>query len=415
MSRQHSNPVHVLADGSAAKRLIARPLGSGGHNFSEADIQNLVHAHPECLPIAEIDPLFSDPVPICTELRTSAGPIDNFMITATGLPVLVECKLWKNPEGRRLVVGQILDYAKELRRWSSSDVQREVSRRVNLDGNPLLALVRQAGHEIDEVAFNDALTLNLRRGRFLLLIVGDGIREGVEAIAGYLQDHAGLHFTLGLVEMPIFQMADGSHLIAPRVLARTETILRTVISAPADMLVIDGGEDDEDDDGGTLTPSQRESRTEARARRQLSRLAFWTEFLGGLTLDDPEQVIPPPSRAGNIRFKFPSPGNSVWLSVYRSGGSGRVGLFLSGNANSPGETAARMLELDVVDLREELGPSARIAFGTDFPQVSDDIALPDFEDAHARAKAFEWLRARTNSFINALRPRIRTALDQVGA
>ena len=63
----------------------------------------------------------------------------------------------------------------------------------------MLDLVREAGHTVDEIGFNDALTFNLRRGRFLLLIVGDGIRGGVEAIAEYLQAHAGLHFTLGLV------------------------------------------------------------------------------------------------------------------------------------------------------------------------------------------------------------------------
>ena len=86
--------------------------------------------------------------------------------------------------------------------------------------------------ETNEIAFNDALTTNLRRGRFLLLIVGDGIREGVEAIAEYLQAHAGLHFSLGLVEMPLYGMPDGSRLVVPRVLARTLTVARTVIGMP---------------------------------------------------------------------------------------------------------------------------------------------------------------------------------------
>ena len=52
------------------------------------------------------------------------------------------------------MVGQILDYAKELSRWSSSDLQREVSRRLKLDGNPLLDLVKAVVPEVDEVAFN---------------------------------------------------------------------------------------------------------------------------------------------------------------------------------------------------------------------------------------------------------------------
>jgi len=63
---------------------------------SEADIQELVQQHPECLPIAEIDAMFFGAVPICTELNTSAGPIDNFLVMPSGLPVLVECKLWRH-------------------------------------------------------------------------------------------------------------------------------------------------------------------------------------------------------------------------------------------------------------------------------------------------------------------------------
>jgi hypothetical protein len=105
---------------------LLSPLGHhvGPNAVSEADLQNLIHAHPTALPIGEIDPMFVGAVPICTELSTPAGSIDNLMVTPSGLPVIVECKLWRNPEGRREVVGQILDYAKELSRWSSSDLQR---------------------------------------------------------------------------------------------------------------------------------------------------------------------------------------------------------------------------------------------------------------------------------------------------
>jgi len=226
---------------------VAEPLKpvaqqGGGDAVTEVYIQAFIHEHPACLPIAEIDAMFSDPVPICTELNTPAGSIDNFMVTSSGLPVLVECKLWRNPEARREVVSQILDYAKELSRWSSSDVQREVSHRLKRGGNPLLDMVRAADPLVDEQQFNDALTANLRRGRFLLLIVGDGIREGVEAIAEYLQLHAGLHFSLGLVELPIYVMPNGDRLVAPRVLARTALVTRNVVAVP-DGYSVDEAED----------------------------------------------------------------------------------------------------------------------------------------------------------------------------
>ena len=142
MERQHCVP-HLLVSSSGGAEPLKLVARQGGDAVSEAYIQALVHEHPACLPIAEIDAMFSGAVPICTELSTPAGSIDNFMVTPSGLPVLVECKLWRNPEARREVVSQILDYAKELSRWSSSDVQREVSHRLKRDGNPLLDIVRK--------------------------------------------------------------------------------------------------------------------------------------------------------------------------------------------------------------------------------------------------------------------------------
>lgn len=131
MSRQHATPVH-LADG-ASRAVKPTSFLAGENAISEAEIQHLVHMHPSMLPIREIDPMFADPIAICRELVTPTGNIDNLLITASGLPVLVECKLWRNPQARREVVGQILDYAKELSRWSSADLQREVSKCLKRD------------------------------------------------------------------------------------------------------------------------------------------------------------------------------------------------------------------------------------------------------------------------------------------
>jgi hypothetical protein len=151
MARQRQHGTPLLLTSGAGTAVPLKPLQGSDNAISEADIQRLIDAHPECLPIVEIDPMFSGPVSICTELNTPAGPIDNFMVTPSGLPVLVECKLWRNPEGRREVVGQILDYAKELSRWSSSDLQREVRRRLKREGNPLLEMVRAVDPAVDEI------------------------------------------------------------------------------------------------------------------------------------------------------------------------------------------------------------------------------------------------------------------------
>ena len=338
--------------------------------------------------------MFVGPVAICTELNTPAGPIDNFMVTPSGLPVLVECKLWRNPEGRREVVGQILDYAKELSRWSSSDLQREVSRRLKRDGNPMLEMVRAVDSSVDEIQFNDSLTRNLRRGRFLLLIVGDGIREGVEAIAEYLQAHAGLHFSLGLVEIPIYVMPDGSRLVAPRVLARTTMITRTVVALPDGYAL----QESQDPAIEAEVDPERTALSEAQQR-------FWREFLDILELDDPEQQKPRPARQGYLAFSLPAPGGSSWLTVYRNMRRGEVGVFLSSSRNSPGEYAMNAVADEWGVVKSELGGNAKLVEQDGRTHIIDSLVVGPLEQPEVRKAAFAWLTERVNTFVNVMRPR----------
>src|SRR6187402_2103650 len=117
------NETALNQSSSRWKRL---PLGETAGR-SEAWLRDTLHANPDILPVSDIDPAFTPLCPLCTELSTNAGPIDNVFINATGRLTLVECKLWRNPESRRKVVAQILDYAKELSRWSYSDLQARVN------------------------------------------------------------------------------------------------------------------------------------------------------------------------------------------------------------------------------------------------------------------------------------------------
>lgn len=398
MSRQHATPL-LIRSGLPAAPLTPLPLGAGPDQVSEAELQELLHAHPACLPIVEIDSLFANPVPICMELSTRAGAIDNLLVTPSGLPVLVECKLWRNPEGRREVVGQILDYAKELSRWTASDLQREVARRIERPGNPLLALLREAGHEVDEIAFNDALTHNLRRGRFLLLIVGDGIREGVETIAEYLQVHAGLHFSLGLIELPIFVTAEGDRLVVPRVVARTQLLTRTVVSVPEGQVVLDDSE---------ATDAAEEDRD------PLSRINFWTEFVRGLHLDDPEQSKPRAGRQGYVTTAMPVTDGTCWLVSYRSEPRCEVGVYLSFQRDSSGARVNHLLLQDSAEIIGELGGTASIEPDKSGRQlIQDSIRTGPWTIPAERERALEWLRSRTNDFVNVLRPRIKAAAADI--
>lgn len=407
MSRQHATPLLIPTTGQVQK-LTPRTLAGGPDAVTEDEIQQLVHEHPSLLPIAEIDPIYLGPVAICRELNTPAGPIDNFLVTPGGLPVVVECKLWRNGEARREVVGQILDYARELSRFSASDLDRETRRRLGPAGPSMFELVRTAAPDLNETAFQDALTLNLRRGRFLLLIVGDGVRERVESIAEYLQTHAGLHFSFGLVELPIFDLPNGDRLVAPRVLAHSTVFSRDVVALPEGFAF--GAGENPAPLGETAEPD-----SEVVALGD-DRQAFWTEFLAVLAdrkLDDPEQPIPRAPRTGSMAFGLPAPASSCWLTVYRNINRNEVGLFLSSTRDSVGEAARRRVAEDWDEIGPLLGEGAQLIWKDDLPYIQDTYRPGPLADPEARANAFAWLADRTNTFINVLRPRIRSAVADI--
>jgi hypothetical protein len=370
---------------------LADPL-----SLPEADLQELVHNHPDALPIPEIDPAFSGAISICREMNTPAGPIDNLLVTPSGLPVLVECKLWRNPQARREVVGQVLDYAKELARWTSADIEREAARR----GVPsVIDRVRAHAPEVDEAAFNDTLTTSLERGRCLLLIVGDGVREGVEAIFEHLADQGALHFSFGLVEMPVFELPNGARLATPRIIARTAVNVREVVKLPEGYELKADGLNDE---------ASTDPRTQALGDE---RQAFWRLFLDRLHLDDPEQPVPRAPRQGFITFTLPAPGGSSWITVYREMAKGEVGLFLSFISGSIGQHATEKIsEQAEQEILRELGEEAFATDRNGIQTFAETRHFGDLSDGAVRERAIRWLATRTNDFVNVLRPAMRSAI-----
>lgn len=200
-------------------------------SFSEDSLQELIFEHPELLPITAFEPSFSEIIPVCRELPMPAGRLDNLYVTPQGSLILVECKLWRNPEARRKVISQIMDYAKDIAEWSYDDLAEAINAKNGTNNeNPLYAIVKESPETPAEHIFVDQVSRNLALGRHLLLIVGDGIQEGAENLANFLQQNMGLHFTLGLLEMGIFKLPNKDGLIViPSVIAKTTIIERGVI------------------------------------------------------------------------------------------------------------------------------------------------------------------------------------------
>ncbi|MEQ1751023.1 MAG: hypothetical protein ABL974_16460, partial [Prosthecobacter sp.] len=206
----------------------------------EAFLRDLIHRAPSVLPIGEIEPMFEFARAICIELPNPAGFVDNLLVTSEGGIVLVECKLQRNLQARREVIAQIMDYAAQLQAWTFEDLDRAVRKAMLLGKGTPRGLMEAFDdrEDFDPLAFQDAITRNLRRGRMLLLIVGDGIREGLESLVGILQRHPGFHAALGLIELKLYNLPEGGFIVQPRTLLRTLNIERGVVSFSDDRLAI---------------------------------------------------------------------------------------------------------------------------------------------------------------------------------
>ena len=54
-------------------------------NLDERWLQELIHQHPTCLPMDQIEPGIGPLVPVCMELPLHVGSVDNLFITPEGV------------------------------------------------------------------------------------------------------------------------------------------------------------------------------------------------------------------------------------------------------------------------------------------------------------------------------------------
>ena len=391
MPSQFTAPILIQpgSDPQALERISLSGDEARAH-YDEAWLQQLVFEHAATLPIDEIDRAYAGAVPICMELRTPAGAIDVLYATPQGKLVLLEAKLWRNPEARRKVVGQVLDYAKELGRWTYEDLQREVNRRTGRHGDALLDTVAEASDDIDPTAFIDEVSRSLRQGRFLILICGDGIREGVAMITDFIQRHDTLQFTFGLVEMAVYRMPVSGLLVQPRVLAQSLIVKRTVVSLESEGLV-------------ALDEDEAEQDLDDFAKYYLR---FWTDLIDKLALDDTSVPPPNPSRGGTVVIRMPKGSGGARLMLYCLKKDERVGVFLAFN---PGPLADRVFESLREDRREidkELEVPVDWTLENGKHRVHAYKNFPDIRDPRYRDDIMAFLADRANRFVNTFRSRI---------
>lgn len=376
-----------LLSGDRSTKFVKSDLSEG---FAENWLQKFLLRERELLPLEQVEPGAGKFIPVCGELPLpkSGGTVflDVFGVTSAGRPVLVECKLWRNPQARREVIAQILEYAALLRGWSYADLTARLKAKLGWEGaNPLYTQAAALGCLLSEADFTDAVSRNLRNGDFHLIVAGDGIREDAQAIAEHIGDKGA---RIALVEFQRWEDSEGNRLIVPSVPFRTTVVRqRILVDAEGTALRVSSDEEIEDEVRAEIDPEKVAAITANRS--------FWDRFIAETRFDHPEQ--PPPRHGGNNWVKIGLPSPARWLTAYRS--RGRAGLFL---VEESGSGLIERLIAEAPSIQEEFGPEPlRLHQGND-----RGLSAFAVDEPAGITDQMQWLRDASNRLVNALRPRL---------
>jgi len=228
---------YLIHDLSSQKGERLSHLDPRKKEFDEKWLQGFLMNHPDILPTGDIEPIFYPLVPIGKEVQVAEGRIDILYLSGSGYPVIIETKLWRNPESKREVVAQILDMAFAFSKWSYDQLDEYTKRFAKSfygQEKSLIALMEENLGEVDMEPdeFRDHVEKNLNLGRFLVSIVGDRIRASTLDILNELNRYPGLGLELSMIELECFTVGNEetpSLLIVPRIVKKSEIIERSII------------------------------------------------------------------------------------------------------------------------------------------------------------------------------------------
>lgn len=200
-----SKPMAVL------HRVTAKGLG-----LHESWFRDAIFAEPElvigpCRTAGRVD---ADEtwLPWRIEVNFGAGPVDVLLVSSHGRIGIVETKLSYNPQKRREVVAQVLDYALSLQDSDRDDLPE-------LPNSPHAPL-------------EEDLAECLNSGRFLLVIAGDALDpRALRLSQSMLARHLTSEWDLAMIDLNVYhrQHDEDDLIVVPELLGMVQTELRQVV------------------------------------------------------------------------------------------------------------------------------------------------------------------------------------------
>ena len=97
---------------SKDNKVLLKRIDPNDEGLTEEYIQDIIYEYPELLPLAEIPSSYEPVHAIRKEFPVEKGSIDVFLISSQGNPIIVETKLWKNPEAQLISFLKIMNFGR---------------------------------------------------------------------------------------------------------------------------------------------------------------------------------------------------------------------------------------------------------------------------------------------------------------
>ena len=175
---------------------------------TEDELQALIAEHPELLDGEQIRPGDARRWILVTRekgIAPSPGEaarwsVDHLIIDQDAVPTLAEVKRGSNPEIRRTIVGQLLEYAAHASEtWTGAELRGAFERQAEARGRDaeaeLATLLRTDG-DPDVDGFWEDVSTNLAAKRLRLLFVADVIPDPLARLGAFQVAPCGLSFPL---------------------------------------------------------------------------------------------------------------------------------------------------------------------------------------------------------------------------
>jgi len=177
----------------------------------EGKLQDYLEKYPTLIPLADIVEGASDLLCIGREVGAGPGAIDLLFIDKDGLLTIVETKLAKNPEARRTVIGQIIEYASYISQWTADKVYEVANDYLKSNLDEVIQEISE-GEPLGS-DYRSNIEQNLKSGKIRLIIAVDELNDPLRATITFLNSHS--NFDILLLQVSSFEESKTRKVLMP--------------------------------------------------------------------------------------------------------------------------------------------------------------------------------------------------------